>query len=314
MHIRPFHIDDIDALSEIAQISFAAEYTADGSTPESFARQIRLVTRGRMIPFKLFTSLVGYRWELFVAEAESKIVGCGAYIGQKQVELSNLMVHPDYRRRGIGQALLIARLQRLRELGYPYVTTTVLSTNQASLGNLAKQEFEAFDRYTILESALSSSSNANTQGAVTSRPLLAADRANLQKMEAGWATPQWLRIEKTASGRYFHNRREQIFNRLLGNHHWSRVFSCHGDDIGYLAAFATNSQSKGHLSRPVVPDSQLERFPEMLAHAADWLHGLGKTSMRIAIPDARQSLLTLLQDHGWKKSQTMVRLVRWLDT
>jgi ribosomal protein S18 acetylase RimI-like enzyme len=104
--IRPFRTTDVDALAEIAVLSFAEEYEARGQTADSFARQIRMATRGRMIPFKLFTRLAGYKWAIFVAEVNGRIVGCGGYLGRKQVELANLMVHPDYRRRGIGQVPL----------------------------------------------------------------------------------------------------------------------------------------------------------------------------------------------------------------
>lgn len=154
MNIRPFRYTDLDALSHIAEVSFAEEHTVRGETPESFARQVKMITRGRMIPFKVLAALAGYRWELFVAEADGKVVGCGGYVGRQHMELSNLMVHPQYRRRGIGQALLEKRLQRLAEKGYRFVTTTILASNQASLGNVNKQGFEVFDRYSILETPL----------------------------------------------------------------------------------------------------------------------------------------------------------------
>lgn len=50
-----------------------------------------------------------------------------------------MMVHPQYRRQGIGQALLEKRLQNLVENGYPSVTTTILASNEASSGNVSKQ-------------------------------------------------------------------------------------------------------------------------------------------------------------------------------
>jgi len=147
MNIRPFRYTDLEALIRIAEVSFAEEYTARGETPASFARQVRMVARGRMVPFKMLSALAGIQWELFVAEVDGKVVGCGSNQGCKQTELSNLMVHPQHRRQGIGQALLEKRLQSLTEKGYPFVTTTILASNQASLSNVGKQGFEVFDRF-----------------------------------------------------------------------------------------------------------------------------------------------------------------------
>jgi N-acetylglutamate synthase-like GNAT family acetyltransferase len=99
-----------------------------------------------MIPFRIFTKLAGIHWALFIAEVDGQVIGCGGYQGSQQMELSNLMVHPHYRRRGIGQALLEKRLKTLAAQRFPLVTTTILASNQASLGNVIKQGFEIIDR------------------------------------------------------------------------------------------------------------------------------------------------------------------------
>ena len=100
--IRPFHPTDLATLVHVATASFAEEYISRGTTAEGFAQQVRMITKGRMIPFKMVTRLAGYTWEILVAEVNGQVVGCGGYMGRKQMELVNLMVHPDYRRRGIG--------------------------------------------------------------------------------------------------------------------------------------------------------------------------------------------------------------------
>ena len=86
---------DFNTLTRTANVSFAEEDTARGETPESFVQQVRMVTRGRMIPFKVLTALAGYKWEIFVAEVDGAVVGCGGFLGRKKMELANLMVHPD---------------------------------------------------------------------------------------------------------------------------------------------------------------------------------------------------------------------------
>lgn len=311
MEIRPFQPEDIDALTEIAKVSFAEEYTTRGETPESFVQQIRLVTRWRMIPFKLLTTVAGYKWEIFVAEVDGEVVGCGGFMGRKTMELANLMVHPHYRRRGIGRALLQRRLQRLEELGYPYATTTILATNEASLGNVRQQGFEVFDRYTYLEARLPLP-NATTHKAreLLSRPIQPADEPAFTALETRISTPVWLQIEGSASDSYFVSFGDRLMGSLTGTKRWARAFFRDDEPIGFLAAVTSGSQTKGGLARPVVADENLADLPAMLHKAADWLEQLGKTTAQVAVPDARQELMQLLLSAGWHATQTWVRLVK----
>jgi ribosomal protein S18 acetylase RimI-like enzyme len=154
LDIRSFRHSDLDAIIEIAHLSFAEQQIARDSAPENFARQVRMVARGHVIPFKILTALVGYKWEILVAEMNGKVVGCAGYLGRRQMELANLMVHADYRRRGIGQSLLEKRLERVAQEGYTLAKTAILAPNQASLGNVGKQGFEVFGCFSIWESSL----------------------------------------------------------------------------------------------------------------------------------------------------------------
>lgn len=315
MIIRQFRASDVEELIKIAEVSFAEEYTARGGTPESFAQQIRMAARGRMIPFKILTALAGYKWEMFVAEVDGQIVGCGGYLGRKQMELSNLMVAPQYRRRGIGQALLEKRLQRLTEKGFPFVTTTVLASNQASLGNLSKQSFEVFDRYIILETALPfEHAERPVEDTVSSRPIQPSDLDAFEELEEQISNPLWLKFQGSARTQYFLSTGERMINRLTGTQHWAKAFTKNGVIVGFLTASTSSHQTKGTLSRPIIADDNLHYLPGMLQEAADWLTQLGKTAMQMAVPEARSSLINKLQNSGWAKTQSWVRLVKRLDS
>lgn len=313
MIIRPFQPEDVTALTQIAKDSFADEFKARGETPESFMQQIRLVTRWRMIPFKLLTAVAGYKWEIFVAEVEGEVVGCGGYLGRKKMELANLMVHPHYRRRGIGRALLQQRLQRLTELGYPCVTTTILADNQASLGNVQQQGFEIFDQYTYFEAPLPlPDSTTNRPDDIFSRPIQPADKPAFSALEMRITTLLWQQIAGSASDNYFSSPRDRLIGWLSGAQRWGRAFYRQGELIGFLAAVTSKSQGKGGISRPVVADENLADLPVMLHAAADWLGQLGKTAVQIAVPDARQEMRQTLLSQGWHATHTWVRLVKWL--
>jgi ribosomal protein S18 acetylase RimI-like enzyme len=314
MDIRQFRYTDLDALIHIAEVSFAEEQAARGETPESFARQIRMVTRGRMIPFKVLAALAGYRWELFVAEVDGKVVGCGGYVGRQHMELSNLMVHPQYRRRGIGQALLKKRLQRLTEKGYPFVTTTILASNQASLGNVYKQGFEVFDRYSILESPLPLQEDVGgAADNIISRLIQPSDAAAFKQLEAQVANPATLQIQGSAAPNYFPSFGERIMSRFTNIQRWTRAFARNGAMIGFLTASTSSNQTKGTIARPMVAEQSLDALPVMLHEASNWLTQLGKTAVQMAVPDERASVIEGLQNSGWVKTQSWMRLVKRLD-
>jgi hypothetical protein len=251
---------------------------------------------------------------MFVAEVDGQIVGCGGYLGRKQMELLNLMVAPQYRRRGIGQALLEKRLQRLTEKGFPFVTTTILASNQASLGNVFKQGFEVFDRYIILEKALPfKQDDRSVDSALSSRAIQPSDLGAFKKLEERISDPQWLKLQGSAKSQYFLSVAEQMMNRLTGTLHWAKAFTSDGAIVGFLTANTSVHQTKGILSRPIIEDDNLDYLPGMLQEAANWLTQQGKTALQMAVPEARSSIIDELQRSGWTKTQSWVRLVKHLD-
>jgi hypothetical protein len=74
--VRPFRYSDLDAIIRIAHASFAEEMIVQGVTPAAFEQQMRLMTRGRMIPFTVLSALSGITWEVLVAEVGGAVVGC----------------------------------------------------------------------------------------------------------------------------------------------------------------------------------------------------------------------------------------------
>jgi ribosomal protein S18 acetylase RimI-like enzyme len=314
LNIRVFRHTDLDALIRIAQISFADEYIAQGMTQENFLQQIRMVTRGRMLPFKIVTALSGIRWEMFVAEIEGMIVGCGGYLGRKKMELANLMVDPEFRRQGIGQALLEKRIQRLTELGYPFVTTNILAANRASLGNVRKQGFEIFDRYSLFEAPFPLPNEpAATAVAITGRPIQAEDKSVFEAIEIQIANPVTLRIQGSAAADYFQSFGERMVARFTSTQAWSRAFEKDGTILGFLTARTSPHQSKGTLPHPIVTDENLGYLPIMLGHAATWLTQLKKSSIQLVVRDEKTGLVEDLQNRGWVKTQSWVKLVKRLD-
>jgi N-acetylglutamate synthase-like GNAT family acetyltransferase len=310
MKIRDFQYTDLNAVTQLARVSFADDFIAQGISLENFTQQVQLATRGRMIPFKILTTLAGIKWHFFVAEAKNKIVGFGGYTGSKQIELGSLMVHPDFRRQGIGQSLLRERLAHLTKLGIPFVTTTILKSNIASLQNIKKQGFEGFDEFTIFEKSLPLP--LHTSPNILSRTFQKKDQEILAHIEKKLSSKKYLKLAGSTLPNYASSVGNQALNKLIGGKTRSIVFENHQDIIGILGVHTSNGQTKGSVYRPLVIDEYLDKLPMMLQEIGKWLYELGKTSIQVTVAHDRKILSNLLKDDGWQETYTWIKSVKYL--
>ena len=310
--IRKFIHRDVEDFIRLATSAFADEWLAEGMTPEGFARQIRQIFRWNMIPFRLLTALVGIQWEAFVAEVNGHIVGGGMYMGRKKrMNLEYLMVEPAYRRQGIGQALLVKRLERLTELGIPFVMAQELETNQASLGNLHKQGFVEYQRTATYKHSLPLPAAEETERVINRLPK-AADRAPFQEIQKRIMAP-FVRYNSTAENVYFPSPWRKLYLQFLGSQDWPRAFDVDGATVGFLAALHDGPKTTGLILHPTVAPENARYFPTMIHQAATWLETLGLDSVNINVPEQFSEITAYLQNSGWTKEYTWIHLVKWLD-
>ena len=313
--IRKFKRTDVDDFIRISKLSFAEESLAEGITPEDFEQETRRIFRWKMVPYKLLTALMGVKWEGFVAEKNGKVVGGGMYIGRNnRMSITNLMVDPEYRRQGIGQALLIRRLERLSERGFPFAIAQVLDTNTASLQNLKKQNFEVFNKFTVYERNLPiPKSNDSSITPITVREINRSDRTLFREIEDKSTPRSVLSVKGSAETQYFLSAWQKIYARFTGYSKWIKAVVTSGETTGFLCAGFQDRQQKGLLIQPVVADDCLNYLPAMLYTAGTWLEQSGRESMIVEIPDQWTKIRDYLLVNGWKKQYTWLELVRWLD-
>jgi len=313
--IRKFEHTDVDAFIRLSNSSFADEAIAAGITPDDFAQETRKIFRWKMVLYKLLTALMGVRWEAFVAEKDGKVIGGGMYIGRNnQMTVTNLMVDPEYRRQGIGQALLVRRLERLSERGFPYVTARVLDTNTASLENLKKQGFEVYNQYSVFERSLP----LPADGGSTALPMLVRDvkgpdRGLFRTIEKQNTPPLVLQIDGSLETQYFLSGWQKLYARYTGYSRWIKALVAEGETIGFISADFQARQRKGFIIHPMMVDERLQYLPVALQNVGAWLGASGKEAMVMEIPDGRTQIRDHLLDQGWRKQYTWLELIRWLD-
>ncbi len=313
--IRKFEYKDVDDFIRLSKKSFAEESLAEGITPEDFEQETRRIFRWKMLPYKFLTALMGVKWEGFVAEKDGKAVGGGMYIGRdNRMTLTNLMVDPEYRRQGIGQALLIRRLERLSERGFPFAMAQVLETNIASLQNLRKQNFEVFNQFTVYERNLPiPKSNDSSITSITVREIDHSDRSLFREIENKSTPHSVLRIKGSTVTQYFLSGWQNINAHFTGYSKWVKAVVSSGETIGFLSVSFQDKQQKGLLIQPVVTDDCLNYLPAMLDKVGAWLEQSGRESMIVEIPDQWVKSREYLLENGWDKQYTWLELVRWLD-
>ncbi len=315
LKIRNFKYTDVDEFIRISKLSFAEETLASGITPEDFERETRRIFRWKMIPYRLLTALMGIKWEGFVAEQDGKVVGGGMYMGRdNRISITNLMVDPEYRRQGIGQALLIRRLERMTELGFPFAMAQVLETNTASLQNLRKQNFEVFNQYSVYEHSLPlpELNNANIPP-ITVREINHSDRALFKEIEKKATLQSVLSIKGSAEIQYFFSGWQSLYARFARYSRWIKAVEVSGKTIGFLCAGFQDRQQNGLLIQPVITENCLDLLPTMLIKVGAWLEQSGRKSIIVEVPDEWAKARDYMQKNSWEKQYTWLELVHWLD-
>ncbi len=306
---------DVDDFIRISKLSFAGEWTAEGLTPEDFERETRRIFQWKMIPYRLLTALMGIKWEGFVAETDGKVVGGGMYIGRNnRMSVTNLMVDPEYRRQGVGQALLVRRLERMTERGFPFAMAQVLETNMASLQNLKGQGFEVFNQYSVYEHTLPFPDiNGSSKPMISVREISRSDRALFKEIEDKATPRSVLSIKGSADTQYFLSGWQKIYARFTRYFRWINAVVASAETIGFLCAGYQDRQQKGLLIQPIVNRNNLDLIPSMLQKAGAWLEQAGRKSMIVEIPDQWTKVRDDMLENGWKKQYAWFELVRWLD-
>jgi ribosomal protein S18 acetylase RimI-like enzyme len=313
--IRKFMHRDVDDFIRLSQSSFAEESIAAGLTSQDFERETRRIFRWKMIPYRVLTALMGIKWEGFVAEKGGKVIGGGMYMGRdKRMVLSNLMVDPQFRRQGIGQALLIKRLERLSELGFPFVTTEVLETNAASLANIARQGFELYNRYSVYEHDLPiPDTHSHCQPGLVLRDTRRLDRALFKEMEAKVTAPLVLYIDDSQESRHFLTAWQRLYLGYAHYSKWIKSLVVGGEILGFVVVDFQAQQHKGFMLDPILMDTCLPYLPDLMREAGAWLALSGRSSMIVEIPDRQTQISAYLLDHGWVKQYTWLGFIKWLD-
>jgi ribosomal protein S18 acetylase RimI-like enzyme len=309
--LRNFRNNDLEAVTRLAHLSFSDPTLQEGGTPEAVANRLRSLRRGHM---RLLTRLLRYRLEMIVAEVDGNVAGFVMVTGHDNMNMNTLMVDPQYRRCGIGAALLEESFRRIHSWGYPFATAEVLTTNLPSAQLCQKVGFEVYDTYTTYETPLPLSQPAehSPRNWVTLRPMQEGEQAAFAEIERKLVSAVDLQVRGSASRIFF----PSLFRRLVDyrEHKQYQAWAVEKDGrrVGFQYIQSSLGNPKGTINRPLLPDAHLNFLPSIVEMAGDWFAELGKNTLRLDVPAERPHLLDNLTNWSWQPSVQWLCLVKWL--
>ena len=126
MIIRPMTLADLPQVMEIERASFALPWSEN-----SFRKEL----------------MENAQAHFFVAEAEGRVIGLAGYwLIVDECHVHTIATHPDWRRKGVGEKLLLAMLDQSRNLGALMATLEVRASNGAAIELYRKHGFEEVGR------------------------------------------------------------------------------------------------------------------------------------------------------------------------
>ncbi len=121
VRIRPMTIRDLDGVMEVERLSYASPWRY-----EDFYREV------------VFNQVAHY----FVAQIEETIAGfVGMWVIVDEAHITNIAVHPDFRRKKIGEKLLLFALEEARRKGVRRVILEVRVSNYKAQNLYLKHDF-----------------------------------------------------------------------------------------------------------------------------------------------------------------------------
>jgi len=138
--VEPMVLADVDQIMQIERVSFSAPWSARAyryeisENPHSTMRVVR--------PKPRWQSSLGSALQRLLGQVPAPALGyAGAWHLVDEMHVSTIAVHPDWRRRGLGELLLVSLLERGLELEARRATLEVRVSNVGALTLYRKYGF-----------------------------------------------------------------------------------------------------------------------------------------------------------------------------
>jgi ribosomal protein S18 acetylase RimI-like enzyme len=278
------------------------EFELTGFDPDHMKKMVNRMfgITGRV--FLRLTKLLGKEPAKFlVAEASGRLVGTTVVSKQGRIcYISTVMVHPDYRKKGIATGLMMQALDFVRKMKKKAVLH-VLSTNDTAKNLYRKLGFEEFEDKSYFVGNVDAFARPTEAEDVQIRDFRRNDMDAVHNLIRSSEDPTRLRI----FGIEKKDLRTPFYKRIARIYAEKRIVALHNNRIvGYAHATWTTPEEAGRISNlQVSPEMRSKGIEEMLIHAGvEEIKRAGARRILATVPSERPDLVAVMRRLGLERS------------
>jgi ribosomal protein S18 acetylase RimI-like enzyme len=247
-----------------------------------------------------------------VAEADWKLVGTTIVDDRgKAGSISVVMVHPDYRRRGIATKLMTGALDFIRRRKKVRAVLGVMSTNTAAIDLYVKLGFKTFEHAVYFVGEADSLRVSKDIDGVEVRPFRKGDLDEVYELVVASEDPVRLRINDFSRK----NLRTPFLRRFFGFANETKLVAVYdGRIVGYAEASYTTPNEVGRIGFiHVNAEGRSVGVEKMLVNVGrSEIEKAGVNRFRVVVPSTRQELMDAVKDLRFKEALSIDGMVKEL--
>ena len=308
--IRDLRRSDVSYLLDLLPMCFAKEFEVSGFDPDHMADMFH---RGFGISGRLIMGLLRFFGKepvkLLVAETDGRIVGTTIISPQeKSGFISSVMVHPDYRRKGIATKLMARALGYIRRKKKVRAVLNVDSTNASAISVYVKLGFKAFEHSAYFVGETDSTHVQENTSTVKIRRFQKDDVDQVYNLIESSEDPNNLRIFDFTKKNLKTPFLERIFHFVTRK---QLVAVLSNRIVGYAEATYTTPKEAGRISSIHVntEDKSLGIEKLLIEAARNEIAKAGVGKIRITVPTANLELMQTVNNLGFKEAFVMDAMV-----
>jgi ribosomal protein S18 acetylase RimI-like enzyme len=300
--IRDFRQGDLEGYLQCLKKSFVEEFEVEGHDPDFWRKMVRRRFKLSGKIFFLFLRLLRREpFKLFVADVNGMVSGATmTSIDGKIGYISSLMVHPDFRRKGLGAKLMNTTLNYIKKRKSTRAVLHVRLNNQAAKSLYHKLGFVKFEDVTHLTGEIDSLLATKKTETVQIRDFdEKRDIDDVYELMKSSLDPVHLRV-------YDFKKKDletSLVERVI---HFSTVrrFLAIRDEkvIGYVRSSYTSNKEAGAIHLYVPSEMPSEEVVEMLVKAGlDHIKSIGTKTVLTTVPSTKRELIHALKKLGFRE-------------
>ena len=308
--IRDFRKSDLNDLLDLFPMCFTKEFEISGFDPDHVTDMVnRAFGRTGTLILGLLRLFGKEPTKFLVAEASGKIVGTVIINDRgKSGYISSVMVHPDYRRKGIATRLMTDALNYIRRRKKARSVLHVDSTNASAKSVYVKLGFKTFEHLSYFVRETNSLHVSENVSEVKIREFQKDDLDQVYDLIRASEDPNSLKIVDFTKK----DLKVPFLQRIFGFATQKKLVAVLGGRIvGYAEVRYTTPKEAGRIgSIAVNSEYRSLGIEKLLIEAANNEIAEGSARrIRIAAPTAKQELTEAVKDLGFREVLVMDAMV-----